>query len=160
MLFSTLSWRKKTKKPQTFLTSCDLVFNVKVKKLLKIFLNSLPAVISNNVIKKTWIFFMFIFYNVWALHTLQENNAKLFSLTLNKTFSVIIILSLNCHWVVENVSRKTNGKDKAIKILKREDLYDFSWAYGCWNIFSKYIHKWIKTIIKPLILSLYIYIFC
>lgn len=91
---------------------------------------------------------MFISYYVWALDTLQENNAKLFSLTRNKTFLVIIILSLKYHWVVENVSRKKIGEDKAIKIKKREGLYDFPGAYDSWNTFPKYIHNWITTMIK------------
>lgn len=37
----------------------------------------------------------------------------------------MIILSLNCHGVVENVSRKTNGEDKAIKIKKRRVFMTF-----------------------------------
>lgn len=91
---------------------------------------------------------MFIFYYVWALDNLEENNVKLLSLTRNKTFLVIIILSWNYHWVAENVSKNKNGEDKAIKIKKREALYDFPGAYDSWNTFPKYIHNRITTMIK------------
>lgn len=60
--------KRNTKKHQTFLTSCDLVFNVKLKELLKIFL---PAVISNNVIEKTCAYFScasFTTSELWILY--------------------------------------------------------------------------------------------
>lgn len=55
-LFLEKTKQNKTTK-QTFLNSCDLVFSVKLEKLLKICLKSLPAVISSNVIEKMYAYF-------------------------------------------------------------------------------------------------------
>lgn len=53
------------------------------------------------------------------LWTLWENNAKLFS--LNKAFSVIVIISLNCPWMAEDITRKTHEE---LKFLNRR-VQDF-----------------------------------
>lgn len=71
VFFKIFLENKGQKKPQTFLTNCDLVFHVKLKKLLKIFLKLLPGVIYNNVIEQTCAYFScssFTLSGLWVLY--------------------------------------------------------------------------------------------